>query len=136
MYDRQALVELVRSRALRFGDFTLASGKKAKYYLDGKQVTLDSHGAVLIGEGLLDLLSQHGPLPKAVGGMAIGADPITAAIITVAGLRNLSLAGILVRKESKGHGTNRFVEGPVQPGDHGGDCRRCGYDRWIFAFGD
>ncbi len=117
MYDRQALVELVRSRALRFGDFTLASGKKAKYYLDGKQVTLDSRGAVLIGEGLLDLLSQQGPLPTAVGGMSIGADPLTAAIITVAGLRKLSLAGILVRKESKGHGTNRFVEGPVQPGD-------------------
>jgi orotate phosphoribosyltransferase len=117
MYDRKALMELVKNRALRFGDFTLASGKKAKYYLDGKQVTLDSRGAVLIGEGLLDLLSQHGQLPKAVGGMAIGADPITAAIITVAGLRNLSLAGVLVRKESKGHGTNRYVEGPVQPGD-------------------
>jgi orotate phosphoribosyltransferase len=117
MYDHQSLVELVRSRALRFGDFTLASGKKAKYYLDGKQVTLDSRGALLVGEGLLDLLSQPGPLPTAVGGMSIGADPITAAIITVAGLRNLSLAGILVRKESKGHGTNRFVEGPVQPGD-------------------
>ena len=29
-------------RALKFGDFTLASGKKAKYYLDGKQITLDS----------------------------------------------------------------------------------------------
>lgn len=117
MYDRQALMELVKSRSLRFGDFTLASGKKAKYYLDGKQVTLDSRGAVLVGEGLLDLLTQHGQLPKAVGGMAIGADPITAAIITVAGLRNLSLAGVLVRKEAKGHGTNRYVEGPVQPGD-------------------
>src|SRR5690242_16226850 len=116
MYDRRALMELVKNRALRFGDFTLASGKKAKYYLDGKQVTLDSRGAVLIGEGLLDLLNQHGQLPKAVGGMAIGADPITAAIITVAGLRNLSLAGVLVRKESKGHGTNQYVEGPVQPG--------------------
>jgi orotate phosphoribosyltransferase len=117
MYDRQALVELVRSRALRFGDFTLASGKKAKYYLDGKQVTLDSRGAVLVGEGLLDLLAKQGGLPKAVGGMAIGADPITAAVITVAGMRNIALAGILVRKESKGHGTNRYVEGPVQPGD-------------------
>jgi orotate phosphoribosyltransferase len=117
MYDRQALVELVRSRALRFGDFTLASGKKAKYYLDGKQVTLSSHGALLVAEGLLDLLAAHGPLPTAVGGMAIGADPITAAIITVAGLRGISLAGILVRKEPKGHGTNKYVEGPVQPGD-------------------
>lgn len=117
MYDRQSLLELVRSRALRFGDFTLASGKRAKYYLDGKQVTLDSRGALLVGEGLLDLLSHQGPLPKSVGGMAIGADPITAAIITVAGLRHISLAGILVRKEAKGHGTNRYVEGPVQPGD-------------------
>jgi orotate phosphoribosyltransferase len=117
MYSRQALIDLVRERALRFGNFTLASGKQAKYYLDGKQVTLDSRGALLVAEGMLDLLAQQGPLPQAVGGMAIGADPITAAIITVAGMRNLSLSGILVRKESKGHGTNRFVEGPVQPGD-------------------
>ena len=29
-------------KALKFGEFTLASGKKATYYLDGKQVTLDS----------------------------------------------------------------------------------------------
>jgi orotate phosphoribosyltransferase len=117
MFDRNALIELVRSRALKFGDFTLASGKKAKYYLDGKQITLDSRGAVLIAEGLLELLSNQGPLPTAVGGMAIGADPITAAIITLAGSRNVALKGILVRKESKGHGTNKFVEGPVQPGD-------------------
>lgn len=117
MYNRQALIELVRERALKFGDFTLASGKKAKYYLDGKQVTLDSKGALLIGEGILDLLAGQDPLPNAVGGMSIGADPITAAVITIAGLRNISLAGILVRKESKGHGTNRFVEGPVKPGD-------------------
>jgi orotate phosphoribosyltransferase len=117
MYDRQALINLVRERALKFGDFTLASGKKAKYYLDGKQVTLDSRGALLIGEGILDLLGQQGPLPRAVGGMSIGADPITAAVITIAGMRDLSLAGILVRKESKGHGTNRYLEGPVQPGD-------------------
>lgn len=117
MYDRQALIDLVRARALKFGDFTLASGKKAKYYLDGKQITLDSRGAVLVAEGLLDLLSGKGPLPRAVGGMAIGADPITAAVITLAGVRNLPLAGVLVRKEPKGHGTNRFIEGPVQAGD-------------------
>ncbi len=117
MYDRNALIDLVRSRALKFGDFTLASGKKAKYYLDGKQITLDSIGAKLVAEGMLDLLGQRGALPKAVGGMSIGADPITAAIITIAGVRNLPLSGILVRKEPKGHGTNRYIEGPVQPGD-------------------
>ena len=115
MYDKQALIELVRERALRFGDFTLASGKKATYYLDGKQVTLDAAGAVLVAEGILDLLGER--WPRAVGGMSIGADPITAAVITLAGVRNRPLVGFMVRKEPKGHGTGRFIEGPV----HGGD---------------
>ncbi len=47
--------------------------------------------------------------------MAIGADPITAAVITMAGVRGIPLKGVLVRKEAKGHGTGQFVEGPVQP---------------------
>ena len=115
MYDKQRLIELVRTRALRVGEFTLASGKKASYYLDGKQVTLDSEGARLIAEGLLDLIGQ--PLPKAVGGLAIGADPITAAIITVAGMRGLALRGLLIRKEAKGHGTGKYIEGPFTAGD-------------------
>lgn len=115
MYDRQALLDLVRQKALQFGDFTLASGKKASYYLDGKQVTLDSAGARLVGEGILDLLADR--LPDAVGGMSIGADPITAAVITVAGTRGVALRGFMVRKESKGHGTQRYLEGPVLPGE-------------------
>jgi orotate phosphoribosyltransferase len=106
---------LVREKALKFGDFTLASGKKARYYLDGKQVTLDAAGAVLVGEGILDLLATQ--MPKAVGGMSIGADPITAAVVTMAGVRGLPLSGFMVRKEAKGHGTARTIEGPVQPGD-------------------
>ncbi len=117
MYDKSTLIELVRSRALKFGDFTLASGKKATYYLDGKQITLDSFGAKLVAEGILDLLADDLPLPTAVGGMSIGADPITAAVITIAGCRGLQMSGFLVRKEAKGHGTNRFIEGPVAPGE-------------------
>ena len=116
VYDKQMLMELVRSRALKFGEFTLASGKKASYYLDGKQVTLDSFGARLVADGILDLLADELPLPDAVGGMAIGADPITAAVITMAGVRGQQMSGFLVRKEAKGHGTNRYVEGPVRPG--------------------
>ena len=115
MYDKQALIDLVREKALKFGEFTLASGKKANFYLDGKQITLDSTGAKMIAEGILELIGE--PLPKAVGGMAIGADPITAAIITMAGVRGLPLKGILVRKEAKGHGTEQYIEGPVSPGD-------------------
>lgn len=115
MYDKSALVELVREKALRFGDFTLASGKKASFYLDCRKITLDSRGANLIAEGLLELIADR--LPDAVGGMAIGADPITAAVITVAGQRGLALRGFIVRKEAKTHGTGRDVEGPIQEGD-------------------
>ena len=115
MYDRDALQQLVREKALKFGDFTLASGKKAKYYLDCRQITLDSQGARLIGEGMLDLLADD--MPSLVGGMAIGADPITAAILTLAGIRGLPLRGVMVRKEAKQHGTGKLVEGPFREGE-------------------
>ena len=58
MYDRQKLIDLIRQRALKFGDFTLASGQKSSYYLDGKQVTLHSVGLRQISLGLLDLLRR------------------------------------------------------------------------------
>ena len=114
MYDRQALIDLIKKQALEFGDFTLASGKKASFYLDCRRVTLDSRGAVLVAEGFLDLLNDS--LPDAVGGMAIGADPITAAIITLAGSCGQPLKGFIVRKELKAHGKGRTVEGPVRAG--------------------
>lgn len=117
MYDRDALVTLIRQKALRFGDFVLASGKKATYYLDCKQVTLDPHGARWIAEGILDLLAAEGPLPDAIGGMAIGADPITASVVTLSALRGTPIRGFMIRKQAKGHGTDQYVEGPVQPGD-------------------
>ena len=116
MYDKERLHSLILEKSLKFGDFTLASGKKATYYLDCRQITLDSVSAKLIGEGMLELLQQN-LMPQAVGGMSIGADPITAAIITVAAYQNIPLKGFMVRKQSKGHGTNQFVEGPVIAGD-------------------
>src|SRR5687768_2756509 len=115
MYDKAALMDLVRKLALQLGDFTLASGKKSKFYLDCRKVTLDSAGANLIADGMLERMEAD--WPDAVGGMAIGADPITAAILTVAGRSGKSLRGFIVRKEAKQHGTGRDVEGPVQPGD-------------------
>jgi orotate phosphoribosyltransferase len=115
MYDRQALADLIREKSLRFGTFTLASGKQASYYLDCRNVTLDSRGARLIGAGMLELLRPN--MPPLVGGMAIGADPITAAILTHAGVEGLPLRGVMVRKEAKQHGTGKFVEGPFVAGE-------------------
>lgn len=108
------LTELFRERALKFGDFTLASGKKAKYYLDGKQITLHSEGLRLVSEGLLALMQDVDA--TAIGGMTIGADPIVGGMLAVAAGQGRELSGFLVRKEAKGHGTQKFIEGPVAPG--------------------
>ncbi len=110
-YDRQTLIQLVRELALEFGDFTLASGNKASFYLDCRKVTLDGRGANVVAAGMLELLAKD--LPDAVGGMAIGADPITAAVITCAFQQGINLKGFIVRKEAKQHGKGRAVEGPV-----------------------
>jgi orotate phosphoribosyltransferase len=115
VYDKEALIALIRHKALKYGTFTLASGKKASYYLDGKQVTLDPNGARLIAEGILDLLREE-TIPDAIGGMSIGADPITASVVAMSAVRGTPITGFMVRKEPKGHGTNQYIEGPVQPG--------------------
>ncbi len=114
MFDRPQLIQLFHERALKFGDFTLASGKKSTYYLDGKQISLHSAGLRLVSEGLLDLL--EGVDYAAIGGMSIGADPIVGGVLTAAAARGRRLDGFLVRKEPKGHGTKKYIEGPVEPG--------------------
>lgn len=114
MYNAAELKTLIEKHALKFGQFQLASGKIGSYYLDCRQVTLHPQGANLIGAGLLELMANS--IPDSVGGMAIGADPITGAVITLAGQNNIPIHGFIVRKEAKGHGMGRQVEGPVQPG--------------------
>jgi len=113
---RQELLQLIEQRALQRGTFTLASGRTASFYLDAKQVVLDARGAMLVGRAILERLQALGPLPDAIGGMSIGADPITGAAVTMAGVAGLPLKGFMVRKEPKGHGMKRYVEGPVEPG--------------------
>jgi len=113
---RRRLIDLIERQALQRGSFTLASGRTASFYLDAKQVVLDAHGAMLVGRAILLRLQALGELPEAIGGMSIGADPITAAAVTMAGVAGLPLKGFMVRKEPKGHGLQRYVEGPVAAG--------------------
>lgn len=117
-YNRETLISLVRQHALKFGNFTLASGKQASFYLDCRMITLHPQGANQIAAGMLDLLvAKHfGEVPQSVGGLAIGADPISASVVVHAGQRNLDILGFMVRKEAKQHGTGKLVEGPVVPG--------------------
>lgn len=115
MYDRQALIDLICARALEFGQFQLASGRQASFYLDCRRVTLDSRGAALVAAGMMEMLLPH--WPDAVGGMEVGSVPITSAILTRSAAIGRALRGFFVRRQAKGHGKGRLVEGPVAAGD-------------------
>lgn len=115
-YDRGRLIDLLRRDSLKTGTFTLASGRTSHYYIDGRKVTLSAEGAALIGAGVLEALADL-PGVQAVGGLTMGADPIVGATLAAAGAGGATgLRGFLVRKEAKGHGTGRLVEGPIEPG--------------------
>ncbi len=114
-YNPLRLKELIHEKALKFGEFRLASGKTASYYLDCRNLTLDGEGANQIALGMIECLREIG-VPELVGGMAIGADPITAAVITCAFQQGLNIRGFMVRKEPKAHGTGKLVEGPIASG--------------------
>jgi orotate phosphoribosyltransferase len=116
VYDRQKLIGLLQRDALRTGAFTLASGRKSHYYVDGRAVTLSAEGAAQVGAAVLECLVEF-PGVSAIGGLTLGADPIVGAALALAPFRGRPhLSGFLVRKEAKSHGTGRLVEGPIKPG--------------------
>lgn len=115
-FDRERLIELLKRDAFKRGTFTLASGRTSHYYVDGRKLTLSADGAALIGAAVLELLTSDYEV-DAIGGLTLGADPIVGATLALASAAGLGhLRGFLVRKEAKGHGTGRLVEGPLEPG--------------------
>jgi orotate phosphoribosyltransferase len=113
-HARYRLLSLLRQEALLRGDFILSSGQHSTYYLDARRVTLSSRGSPLVGAVFLRALQDSGV--EAVAGLSVGADPIVCAIAVTAGQRNLAIDGLIVRKEPKGHGTGRVLEGPWREG--------------------
>lgn len=109
--DHESLIELLRERSLRTGDFTLASGKKSSYYIDCRLTTMSGAGQLLIGRVSLIELHRHGWNPTHVGGLTLGADPVAYAIAHTAALSGRPIDGFTVRKEAKQHGTGRVIEG-------------------------
>jgi orotate phosphoribosyltransferase len=107
---RDELRELVAARAFTYGDFTLTSGRRSDYYVDGKQVTLDGRGLYLVAWFVLQHCRQHDI--DAIGGLTLGADPIASAVAALSGETELPLTAFIVRKEVKAHGTGRAIEGP------------------------
>jgi orotate phosphoribosyltransferase len=108
---RERLIDFITKDAVFHGDFTLTSGKKATYYVDMRRVSLDHRVAPLIGQVMLDLITDV-PDVSAVGGLTMGADPIASAILHQGVAAGLGYDAFVVRKQPKDHGRGRQVEGP------------------------
>jgi len=100
--------------AIKYGNFTLSSGKKSTYYFDGRLLSLDPEGAHLISQALLPLLQRAGA--EAIGGTTLGADPIVTAVALTSYLDGYPIPAFIVRKESKSYGTKQNIEGTLLPG--------------------
>jgi len=120
MTDHATLIALLTERSTKRGQFTLASGRQSKYYIDARLTTMSPEGLSLIGPLALAALRQSGWELDAVGGLTLGADPISYAISYASADSERPLRAFTVRKETKPHGTGKMIEGPFREGDRVG----------------
>src|SRR5690606_29587232 len=113
--DRQRLLELLRTHSFERRQVTLASGRTSNFYIDCKRTTLRAEGHWLVGRLLLERVLREAPEARAVGGLTLGADPIASAVSMASWMAARPLEAFIVRKEAKGHGTKRWIEGPALP---------------------
>ncbi|MEZ5327637.1 MAG: orotate phosphoribosyltransferase [Verrucomicrobiales bacterium] len=120
---RARLLEILKEKSVFHGNFTLASGARSSYYIDCRLTTFDAEGACLIGELMLPAIrakaAELGVNVSASGGLTLGADPIALATAMAAHRAGEAepLQAFVVRKEPKGHGKGKQVEGGFTSGD-------------------
>ena len=111
MSARDRLVAALREHALVIGRVTLTSGREADYYVDAKRAILLPAGFRALGELLAERVREWDA--TAVGGMTMGADPVACAALA----GGADVKAFFVRNESKAHGLQRRVEGPLLTGE-------------------
>jgi orotate phosphoribosyltransferase len=111
---RQALIEHLRTHAVRHGSFVLKSGRPSSWFIDAKQTVCRPESMLLVAEAVLALVP---PEATAIGGLTMGADPVAFVTAAVAATRGRPLRAFSVRKEAKDHGGGGRIAGALDPGD-------------------
>ena len=110
--NKERLFEILYQKSFMYRDnppFTLVSGKQSPYYFDCKATTLYPEGCILTGKCMYALIQD---IPAdAIGGLTLGADPISLSTAMEAYLQGRILYPLIVRKEPKKHGTQKWIEG-------------------------
>jgi orotate phosphoribosyltransferase len=105
------LVAQLREHALIIGEVVLTSGATAQYYVDAKRAIMRPAGFAALGELVAERVREWDA--TAVGGMTMGADPVACAALA----GGADAKAFFVRKEAKGHGLHRRIEGPPLDAD-------------------
>lgn len=111
MSVREELKAIIKELSYEEREVTLASGRKSNFYFDGKQTTLHAKGGLLTGKAFWDVVKEFGDDIDGVGGLTLGADPISTATSIAAQLDGSDVHAFIIRKEPKGHGTGQWLEG-------------------------
>ena len=112
-FYKTTLLNLLKERAYKRGQYTLSSGKESEHYVNCKPVTLSCEGNALLSHLMLKEIE---PEAVAVGGLTLGADPLVCGIAQKAYYKgNKHIDALIIRKKTKGWGTKELIEGNKPP---------------------
>jgi orotate phosphoribosyltransferase len=118
MTDYERLEQMLADKSVRRGEFILASGARSNIYIDARLTTMSPEGLELIGQLALNAIMTNGWNVQSVGGLTLGADPISYAISHASASTRRPIRAFTVRKHIKEHGTGKIIEGPFIAGDN------------------
>ena len=111
MSSKEYLIDLLKENEVFLeGDFTLSSGKKSNYYINMKKAITEPEILSTISKLITDQI-KNDDIDK-VAGPALGAVPIATAVSLES-----KLPLLMIRKEKKGYGTSKLIEGELLEGD-------------------
>ena len=112
MPSKDYLIKLLKENEVFLkGDFTLSSGKKSDYYINMKKAITEPEILSTIAKLISELIAEDG-IDK-VAGPALGAVPIATAVSLES-----EIPLLMIRKEKKGYGTSKLIEGELNEGDN------------------
>ena len=114
---REALRRHVMEYSVKFGQFTLKSGATSSWFLDTKQTACRSEGIIAVTDALVEVFGDDLPGIDAIGGLTMGADPLSFGVAAVLATRGHRVRSFSVRKESKQGGITGRIAGALGPGD-------------------
>jgi len=108
---KSELIQMIREKSYAKREVTLSSGLRSDFYVDMKQTLLHSRGIYLVASLMLNQLKKFDGQITGVGGITMGADPLSTAVSMLSLSWNKPVHAFYIRKDPKGHGTNEWVEG-------------------------